>query len=210
MNTFGFLDDKLKEVIAEYISNIDKEILNQFDDLRDERALVGALQYALSNKKFTDILGNMFKQKNLNLDVLNFRAITEKSEKKTGVDFSIILNIITPNKQVIQKSLIIQAKNTETDYGKKIRKDQLEKMFQISEKASVLLYFTKKGIEVTFAKDILKNSTKKYIDINNRLKKDFTEFIFNFFKCSIGDHNQELYKKIENRDLSNYVQYTIK
>ena len=208
MNTFGFSDDELREVIEDYISNVDEEILRQFDDLREERGFVGALQYALRNKEFTKKFKNFFNKKNLHLDV-NIRAISEKSEGKTGVDFSIIFNITTPNQKVIRKSLIIQAKNTETNYGNKIREDQLKKMFKLSEEASVLLYFTKKGIEVIFAKDILNNSIERYVDIDNNLKKDFTEFIFDFFKCSIGDHNEKLYTKIEDGDLSNYVQYTI-
>ena len=82
-------------------------------------------------------------------------------------------------------------------------------MSRISEEASILLYFTKKGIEITHAKDILDNSIDKYSDINYNLKQDFSEFIFNFFKCNIGDHNIELYDKIKARKLSNYIQYTI-
>ena len=208
MSLFGFSDIEFREIINEYISDIDEEILNQFDDLRDERALSGALQYALSSSKFIKVLDNAFSKKNLQFNV-DLKAITEKSEKKTGVDFSIILNTTALNHTNIKKSLIIQAKNTETDYGKKIRIDQLEKMSRISKEASILLYFTKKGIEITHAKDILDNSINRYSDINYNLKQDFSEFIFNFFKCNIGDHNIELYDKIKAKKLSNYIQYTI-
>lgn len=229
MGFFGFTDNEIADLIGSYFYTIEEIITRAYEDLSHEDNMVGALQVLLTNKAIVYQVRDSFREKGYDFDVefrdvAEFRVVRERAEKVTGVDFSILLKIYThPIQQIdsfqdvgffarnhIRKSIVVQSKNLRTRYGNQVRLDQLRKMLHITENGGVVFFFSKNGIEVVSANDLVSDGIVNHSSIPRRIKYDFTNFMYNFLETNVGDHDPRLYSAIEEGRLSSYFKYTIK
>jgi hypothetical protein len=223
MGFFHFADHEIADLIGDYFYTIEETIIRAYEDLSHEDNVVGALQVLLMNKEIVHQVGDIFRKKGYDFDV-EFRAVRERAEKVTGADFSVLLKIYThPIQEVdsfqdvgffarnhIKKSIVVQSKNLRTRYGNQVRLDQLRKILQITGRGGVVFFFSKNGVEVVSANDLVSNGIANHSSIPHGIKYDFTNFMYNFFETNVGDHDPRLYSAIEEGRLSSYFKYTIK